>query len=57
MDYEVFFNNKKIIVSSDNGIWDAKQKGFKELKVPKSKQGLVAIQSMTSKENRDFKYL
>ena len=57
MDYEVFFNNKKIIVSSDNGIWDAKQKGFKELNVPKSKQGLVAIQSMTSKENEDFKYL
>lgn len=57
MQYEVFFNNKKIIVESELGIWDAKQKEFKELNVPKSKQGLVAIQSMTSKENEDFKYL
>jgi hypothetical protein len=57
MKYEVIYNQKKIIVESDIGISDAKEKGIKEFKVPKSKQGLVAIQSMTSKENEDFKYL
>jgi len=57
MKYEVFYNGKKAIIESDKGIWDAKQKGFTELKVPKSKQGLVAIQSMSSKENQDFRFL
>ena len=56
MKYEVFYNRKKISVESDNGQWDAMQKGMAELKVPKSKQGMVAIQSMTSKENQDFRY-
>lgn len=56
MRYEVFYNGKKIEVESDIGISDAKQKAIIELKVPKSKQGLVAIQSITSKENEDFRY-
>ena len=55
-EYEVFYNKKKIIVKSSDGIWDAKQQAFKLLKVPKSKQGLVAIQSMTSKKNQDFRF-
>jgi len=55
-EYEVFYNRKKIIVKSSKGIWDAKQQGFKLLKVPKSKQGLVAIQSIESKENQDFRF-
>ncbi len=55
--YEVFYNGKKTIIESNNGVWDAKQKAFKELRVPKSKQGLVAIQSFTSKENQDFRFL
>ena len=57
MKYEVFYNRKKIVVESDSGQWDAMQKGIAELKVPRSKQGLVAIQSMTSKENQDFRFL
>ncbi len=57
MKYEVFYMGKKILVESDNGIWDAKKQGIEKLKVPKSKQGLVAIQSIESKENQDFRYL
>lgn len=57
MKFEVFYNSKKIIVESEKGIWDAKEKAIRELKVPKSKQGLVAIQSFTAKEKQDFRFL
>ena len=55
--FEAFYENKKIIIESEKGIWDAKQQAFDLFNVPKSKQGLVAIQSMQSKENKDFMYL
>ncbi len=57
MKYEGFYNNQKIIVESDKGIYDAKLKVIKHFKVPKSKQGLVAIQSISSKEKEDFRFL
>lgn len=57
MKYEAFYNHKKIEVETDEGLWKAKQIAIKELKVPKSKEGLVAIQSISSKEKQDFRFL
>lgn len=54
--FEGFYNREKIEVEADS-LWDAKQKIIKHFKVPKSKHGLVAIQSLKSKENQDFRYL
>lgn len=55
--FQAIYNGKKITVESDKGIWDAKQKAIKELKVPKSKQGLLSIMSLKSIENQDFRFL
>jgi hypothetical protein len=55
-EFEGFYNQKKTVVEADN-LWDAKQKVIKHFKVPKKNQGLVAIQSLKSKENQDFRYL
>ena len=53
--FEGFYNREKTIVEADS-LWDAKQKIIKHFKVPKSKQGLVALQSIKSKQNQDFRY-
>ena len=50
-----FFNNKKIEVEGKD-LWDAKQKAIIELKVPKSKVGLLAVVSAESQKNQDFKF-
>lgn len=55
-EFEGFYNREKIIVEAGN-LWDAKRKVIKHFKVPKTKQGLVAIQSLKSKQNQDFRYL
>ena len=54
--FEGFYNREKTVVEA-NSIWDAKQKIIKHFKVPKKNEGLVAVQSMKSKEKQDFKYL
>jgi hypothetical protein len=54
--FEGFFNREKTVVEADS-LWDAKQKVIKHFKVSKKNEGLVAIQSLKSKQNQDFRYL
>lgn len=54
--FEVFYNSKKEVVTATS-LWDAKKQAIQLFKVPKSKQGLIAVQSIQSKENQDFKFL
>jgi len=53
--FETIYNREKHVVEASD-LWDAKQKAIEHFKVPKSKQGLIAVQSLTSKENEDFRY-
>jgi len=55
-EFEVFYNADKVIIRARD-LWDAKQQAIKKFKVPKYKQGLIAIQSLKSKENQDFRFL
>lgn len=54
-EFEAYYNNKKITIKAKD-LWDAKKKAIEQFKVPKSKQGLVAVQSLKSKENQDFRF-
>lgn len=54
--FEVFYNRKKTIIDGDS-LWDAKQKGIKHFNVSKKNENLIAIQSIKSKNNQDFRYL
>jgi hypothetical protein len=53
-EFEAFYNHKKITLTAKD-LWDAKQKAIKQFNVPKSKQGLVAVQSLKSKAQQDFR--
>ena len=55
-EFEGFYNREKTIIDADS-LWEAKQKVIKYFKVPKRNEGLVAIQSIKSKEKQDFRYL
>jgi len=50
-----FYNNKQHKIEGKD-LWDAKLKAIKQLKIPKSKQGLLAIKSEKSMANQDFRY-
>ena len=50
-----FFMGKKIDIEGKD-LYDAKQKAITQLKVPKSKVGLLAVVSAESKRNQDFKF-
>ncbi len=50
-----FFMGKKIDIEGKD-LWDAKQKAITQLKVPKSKVGLLAVVSAESQKNQDFKF-
>ena len=50
-----FFMGKKIDVEGKD-LWDAKQKAILQLKVPKSKLGLLAVVSAESQKNQDFRF-
>jgi len=54
-EFVAFYNGKKISISGSD-LWDAKQKAIKQLKIPKSKQGLLAIKSVKSMEKGDFRF-
>jgi len=54
-EFETFYNGKKKVLEASD-LWDAKQKAIEHFKVPKSKQGLIAIQSLKAKENEEFRY-
>lgn len=55
-EYKAFYNGKTHIFVADS-IMDAKQKAISHFKVPKSKQGLLSVLSVSSIENEDFRYL
>jgi len=48
--FEIFYNNQKKEIEAE-GIYKAKLKAIEIFKVPKSKQGLIAIQSLQATEN------
>lgn len=50
-----FFMGKKIDIEGKD-LYDAKQKAITQLKVPKSKVGLLAVVSAESQRNQDFKF-
>ena len=50
-----FFMGKKIDIDGKD-LYDAKQKAITQLKVPKSKVGLLAVVSAESQRNQDFKF-
>jgi len=55
-EFEVFYNKEKKILEADD-LWTAKKKGLKFFKVSKKNENLLAIQSIKSKKNQDFRYL
>jgi translation elongation factor EF-G len=50
-----FFMGKKIDIEGKD-LYDAKQKAITQLKVPKSKVGLLAVVSAESQKNQDFRF-
>jgi len=50
-----FYNNKQHEIEGKD-LWDAKKKAIAQLKIPKSKQGLLSIKSSDSMKNQDFRY-
>jgi len=52
----IAFYNKKQYKINGTDLWDAKKKAIAQLKIPKSKQGLLAIKSEKSMANQDFKF-
>ena len=50
-----FFMGKKIDIDGKD-LYDAKQKAITQLKVPKSKVGLLAVVSAESQKNQDFRF-
>lgn len=53
--FNAFFGSKKIDIDAKD-LHDAKQKAITQLKVPKSKIGLLAVVSAESQKNQDFKF-
>lgn len=51
----VFYNNKKHEIEADN-LWDAKHMFIEQYKIPKSRQGLLAVISKQSYEQQDYKF-
>ena len=54
--FEVFYQRNKRIIEAHN-LYQAKLKAIELFRVPKNKQGLIAIQSIASKEQKDFMFL
>jgi hypothetical protein len=54
--FVAIFNGKKINIEADS-LYAAKLKAIQELKVPKSKEGLLSVVSNKSMANQDFKFM
>ena len=54
-DFIAFYGGKQYPIKG-NDLWDAKQKAIKQLKIPKSKQGLLAVKSKKSMDKGDFMF-
>ena len=50
------YNQKKVEIEADT-LLEAKKKAIQELKVPKSKQGLLSVMSNASMANEDFRFM
>ena len=50
------YNEKKVEIEADT-LLEAKKKAIQELKVPKSKQGLLSVMSNASMANEDFRFM
>lgn len=53
--FYAWYNKDKIEIEATS-LWDAKQKAIKQLKVPKSKQGMLAVKSAGSMDKQEFRY-
>jgi hypothetical protein len=53
--FYVFYNNKKHEFKA-NDLWGAKKQAIEKLKIPKSKQGLVAVMSKAAYDNEEFRF-
>lgn len=54
-DFIAFWNRKQYPIKGKD-LWDAKQKAIAQLKIPKSKQGLLTIKSKKSMDAGDFRF-
>lgn len=50
------YNGKRVEIEAET-LLDAKKKAIQELKVPKSKQGLLSVMSNASMQNEDFRFM
>ena len=50
------YNGKRVEIEAET-LLDAKKKAIQELKVPKSKQGLLSVMSNQSMQNEDFRFM
>lgn len=50
------YNGKRVEIEAET-LLDAKKKAIQELKVPKSKQGLLSVMSNASMANEDFRFM
>ena len=50
------YNGKRVEIDADT-LFEAKKKAIQELKVPKSKQGLLSVMANQSMENEDFRFM
>lgn len=53
--FYAFFNGKKIEVEASS-LWDAKKQAIQQMKVPKSKEGLLSVVSKKSYDGEEFRY-
>lgn len=53
--FYAFFNNKKIEIEATS-LWDAKKQAIQQLKVPKSKEGLLSVISKKSYDGEEFRF-
>lgn len=55
--YIAKYNGKTTDIEIEDGLWEAKQLAIKEMKVPKSKQGLLSVHPESFYTNQNFRYL
>lgn len=54
--YIAMYNGKRAEIDADT-LFEAKKKAIQELKVPKSKQGLLSVMANQAMENEDFRFM
>jgi hypothetical protein len=55
VEFYAFYNKKKYVIKADS-LYAAKKKAIEQLKVPRSKQGLLSIMSKKAYDNQEFRY-